>query len=415
MKDKKLPFSLILLLGLTIGFVFLDRQAISFLFPALVKEFSLTNAQVGQIGMFQTLGFGLFALVFSVLADKSGSSSRKRWFILFLLVTAIFSGASALVSTVGLLMVIRFLTGATEGPVYPLMYAMVNTRSPREKYAVNIGIVMMVHTLVAGMLGPILVTQLLVRFNWHLAFVIVSVPALVLAILMGIFLKEDGPGEGLEAKDQEKAKWADFLKLLRYRNVVLCVFLNILAMAALWMFFTFGPLYFVKVGGMPEQSMGLLMAGVGVSCLAWSFLVPFVSNQIGRRPATILFAVLAATPFVALYLSPGPVAQILVMVLGGTIVAFGQLFMAIISVESVPVHLRATSSAFVMCMGELVGGALAPRIVGGLADSQGLPVVMLAGASCLAAALILGFFLVETNPRASRDASPILQPSWIGK
>lgn len=200
MKNEKLRFSVILLFGLTVGFVFLDRQAISFLFPALVQQFGLNNAQVGQIGMVQTLGFAIFALLFSIIADR-----------------------------------------------------------------------------------------------------------------------------------------------------------------------------------------------------------------IGRKPAASLFAVLAAIPFAALYLTCGPVAKILVVVLGGTLMGFTNLHIAIISVESVPVHMRTTASAFVIATGEIAGGALAPRIVGGLADGYGLPVVMLAAVCCLATALVMTFFLLETNPCTVGRVSPVME------
>jgi predicted MFS family arabinose efflux permease len=412
MKNEKLSFGVILLLGLTIGFVFMDRQAIAYLFPTLVNVFGLTNAQVGQIGMYQTLGFAIFAVVFSVISDKLGSRSRKRWLIPLLIVTSIFSGLSGIVPTIGVLLVIRFLTGATEGPAYPFMYSLVYAgSSDRQKYATNIGLVMAIHTLIAGMLGPILVTQFAVRFDWRFAFMLVSVPALVLAILLGIVVKEGPSKNNLQPNDnkQEKAEWRDFGRLLKYRNIILASLIYMCGMGALWIFITFSPLYFVKVGGMSEQSMGILMAFTGVSVLFWSFFVPFISNKIGRTPAAMLFALLAIIPFVALYLSTGLLTRVIVVLLIGILMAFGQLFIAIIAVESVPGNLRATASAFVMAFGEIVGGAVAPRIFGGLADSYGLPIVMVGAASCMAAAFLLSIFVLETNPRSARQSLSSIQ------
>ena len=409
MKNEKMRFSLILMFGLTIGCVMLDRTGVAYLFPPIVKDFGLTNSQVGLISMVQTLAYAIASLFFSVLADKSGSGSRRRWLLPFLILTALFSGASALAMTVGTLVLFRIMLGASEGPIYPFMYATVNARSAPEKYAVNIGIVMTIHTIVASMLGPVFITQILAHSNWKLAFVLISIPTLVLAFFLGMLLKQPRSEEVHLAENVPKTKWSDFPKLLSYRNVVTCALANIVTMGALWTIVTFGPLYFVKIGQMSEQSMGMVMAGFGVSVLVWSYFLPLISDYMGRRFAVVLFAVLSAVPFVALYHGAGPVAKVLFMCLGGIVPVLTQMFIAIVGVESVPTHLRATSAAFILCLGEIVGGAVTPRIVGGLADSQGLPVVMLSTALCLVAVFVFGFFLVETSPRKVRQVFPAME------
>jgi MFS family permease len=409
MKNGNMKFSLTLMFGLTIGCVMLDRQGVAYLFPALVKEFGLTNSQVGLISMVQTLAYAIASLFLSVLADKSGSGSKRRWLLPFLILTAVFSGASALATTVGVLILFRVLLGASEGPVYPFMYASVNARSTPEKYAVNIGLVMMIHTIVAAMLGPVIITQILARSNWKIAFVLISIPTLVLAFFLGMLLKQPSREPEHKAQSIPKTQWSDFPKLLGYRNVILCALANIVTMGALWTIVTFGPLYFVKIGQMTEQSMGMIMAGFGVSVLVWSCFVPLISNYVGRRPTTVLFAALGAVPCVALYYGAGPLATILFMCLGGLAPVMTQMFIAIIGVESVPVQLRATSAALILCVGEVVGGAVTPRIVGGLADSQGLPVVMLSAGFCMVAVIVFSLFLVETSPRRVKQVSPVLE------
>jgi MFS family permease len=72
MKNTNMKFSLTLMFGLTLGCVMLDRQGVAYLFPALVKDFGLTNSQVGFISMVQTLAFAIASLFLSVLADKCG-------------------------------------------------------------------------------------------------------------------------------------------------------------------------------------------------------------------------------------------------------------------------------------------------------------------------------------------------------
>ena len=51
MKKQTYQNSIAVLFALTWGLVLLDRNAIAFLFPVLMKEFNLNNAQTGQIVM----------------------------------------------------------------------------------------------------------------------------------------------------------------------------------------------------------------------------------------------------------------------------------------------------------------------------------------------------------------------------
>ena len=57
MKTRTYQNTIAVLFSLTWGLVLLDRNAISFLFPILMKEFNLNNAQTGQIVMYTGFGF----------------------------------------------------------------------------------------------------------------------------------------------------------------------------------------------------------------------------------------------------------------------------------------------------------------------------------------------------------------------
>jgi predicted MFS family arabinose efflux permease len=411
MKNEKISLPFIVMFGLTAGFVMLDRQGIAYLFPALVKDFALTNSQIGLINMAQTLGCGISCLVVSMLADKSGSGARKSWLIPFVVLSAIFSGLSAMTTSAASLMLVRVFFGISIGPVFPLMYASVNVRSSREKYAVHIAVVMIIMAIVSSMIGPVALTQAMARFTWKSAFLFISIPTLVIGMLLAAVVRDVSPTTGPEEGQAVKIRWSDFPRLLRYRNVILSSVLNLLTMGAMWIFCVFGPLYFLKVANMDEKSMGLLMAEFGLGSLVWSFFVPFVSNVIGRKPAAILFTLLSAVPFVALYYSTGPAAKILLVTLGGIIPVLTQLFIAIIGVESVPLHLRTTSAALVLCVGEVVGGAIVPGVVGKLADGFGSAVFMLCTALCMTAAFLLSFFLLETKPRAAEETPIVVEPN----
>lgn len=72
MKERTYQNSIVTLFALTWGFVLLDRNAISFLFPVLMKTFNFNNAQTGNIVMVTGLGFVISSLFLTPFADRSG-------------------------------------------------------------------------------------------------------------------------------------------------------------------------------------------------------------------------------------------------------------------------------------------------------------------------------------------------------
>ena len=72
MKKQTYQNSIAVLFALTWGLVLLDRNAITSLFPILMKTFNLNNAQTGNVVSVTGYGFVLSSLLITSLADRSG-------------------------------------------------------------------------------------------------------------------------------------------------------------------------------------------------------------------------------------------------------------------------------------------------------------------------------------------------------
>lgn len=156
--DKKYENTIVTLFFLSWGFIFLDRLCISFLLPTIVPEMNLTNAQVGQIGFATTGAYAVASVVFGALIDKSGY--KKKWLIPFVFATAVLSGMSATSQTFTHLLIVRALVGAAEGPILPIMMAMLASASSENTFGRNAGILNSGAAVIAVILGPIIITQL---------------------------------------------------------------------------------------------------------------------------------------------------------------------------------------------------------------------------------------------------------------
>ncbi|MEI3613802.1 MFS transporter [Pseudogracilibacillus sp. SO30301A] len=382
------------LMFLSWGFIFLDRTALSHITPSLVEELRLNNGQIGQINMWQTIGYAVAGPIIAILSDKSGK--RKSFLVAAMLSTAFFSILSAFANTYTSLLIARLLLGMSEGPILPLAMAMVAAASFPGRFGRNAGIVNTGVSVIALTIGPIIVTQVIAATNWHWAFIIVSLPSIILALLVWKFTTEVKLVEAKAENHQSKKRFAEIFK---FRNVAVSIFIAIFCMGSYWILLSFAPLYLTSIGQYSLENMGFIMSLMGLAGIFTCVFVPLISDFFGRKSVLILFAFLASLAPIGLVLFPSIfIGPLLLILFGGLMGAIAPIYMNIIPEETMPVHLTATTSALIIGVGEIIGAF----IVGGtgtISNSLGLPFVMIVAAVSAIIMALIGFGLIETNPR----------------
>src|SRR4051812_10733550 len=113
--------ALVVILGLTFGVVFFDRQAASNLMPYIKPGLGLDNTQVGTIGSVLSFTWAASALLVGMLSDRTGS--RKSILIACVVGFSICSAISGLAHSFTVLAASRFFMGLLEGGVMPICLA----------------------------------------------------------------------------------------------------------------------------------------------------------------------------------------------------------------------------------------------------------------------------------------------------
>jgi MFS transporter, ACS family, hexuronate transporter len=404
MKTRTYQNSIAVLFSLTWGLVLLDRNAISFLFPILMKEFNLNNAQTGQIVMVTGFGFVISSIFITSLADKSGL--KKLWLVPVIILSGIFSGATAVASSLTVMLIVRFLTGFADGPIYPLMTSVLKVQGDPKRFASYIGLTQFSIGLIAMILGPTLTIQLALHLDWHYAFIFTSLPAVIVGIIIWFVLKETGPvpaDSGITAPAANQAgyegamKWEDVPKIFKNRNCRLSYFANVMVMVGFWGLVSFGTTYWVKEGGLTLSQTGYMSSISGIIGLGWAIVIPIILDRIGRKLSASIFTLYITVSMIIIYLTQGLIAQIAYVFVIGCCGFVSVLFVVIICQESVSPAIAATTSAIGMATGELFGTAIAPRILGSLGDMYGLRTIFLVGAISTVIAFFTTFRLTETR------------------
>ena len=404
MQKKTYQNTIAILFALAWGFVILDRQAITFLFPILMEIFGLSNAQTGEIVMVTGLGFVISSLFLTPLADRTGL--KKVWLVPVVILAGVFSGSTALAGSLMVMLIVRFLTGFADGPAYPLMTSVLTIQGDPKRFASYIGLMQFSIGLIAMVLGPILTIQLAEHLNWHYAFIFTSLPTVIIGILIWVVLKEVKPAGmkvGEEKASQEPAagdtamKWKDVPKIFAYRNCTLSYIANVLVMVGFWSVVSFGTTYWVNEGGLTLEQTGWMTSISGIVGLGWALVIPILLDRLGRKPSSSILTLYSAASMFIIYANQGLLAQTAFVLVIGCCGFLSALFVVIICQESVPPAIAATTTAIGMATGELIGTTIAPRILGELGDMYGLRTIFLVAGISTTIAFLLTFGLTETR------------------
>ncbi|HBT20535.1 MAG TPA: MFS transporter [Peptococcaceae bacterium] len=433
------PFHYRLLIVCGIGWLFdaMDVGLISFVLPAVGKEWNLSAAQMGALGSIGLLGMGLGAVIGGTLSDRFG---RKRIFTY----TLVFYGAATFMAGLSdsylQLLFWRFLVGLGLGAEIPVVFTLMSEFSParyRGRMTVLLESFWALGWIAAALIGYLVVP----RWGWRLAFFIGALPALYSAVLRqtlpesprylekignfkaaeavvavvekssGIFgdrVKEAVSGTAEKGEAEVKAAFRD-LWSRRYFRRTLCLWL-------LWFGINFS--YYGIVTWLPS-----LMVGKGFTIIKsfeyvlimtlgqvpGYFSAAYLVERIGRKATLVSYLTLSAAAAYMFSLSSTTKEIIFwgVAVYFFNLGAWGVLYAY--TPELYPTSIRATGAGWASFCGR-IGAILAPFIVGQMIILMGqkaaYPVIFFLFTAVFAAAalgmLVLG---IETKGKTLEELS----------
>lgn len=390
------------LLSLNFGILFFDRNALNFLMPFVQPDLQLSNTQVGMFSSALSLTWALSGLAVGRISDKLGS--RKPVIVVATVAFCLCSFISGAASSFLMLLGARLLMGAAEGGVMPVSHSMIVAEVAPERRGLAMGVAQNLGSNLLGSgLAPLLLVPVAVAVGWRTGFYLAALPGLVTAALIWFTLREP-PAE----VHDEAAPTVTLREAFRHRNVILCALISILLVSYLVVCWAFMPLFLTRARGFDPETMGWLMATLGISAGLGSFVVPAISDAIGRRPVMIFFSFLGVIlPLAGLYYQGSTVMLAAIFFFGWGLNGLFPMFMATIPAESVDPRLTATLTGVVMGTGEVLGGVLAPFMAGALADIYGLAAPLWLMLVCAVLAGICTLGLIESAPRVvARRAAP---------
>jgi predicted MFS family arabinose efflux permease len=348
---------------------FVDRQILTILGKPIADELGFSDT---QLGLLTGPAFAIFyATVGIPIARWADVGVRRSIIALALLVWSGMTALTAGASTFTQLALARIGVGVGEAGCSPPSHSLISDVFPIERrgtalaiYALGIPIGGALGSLLGGWLGQL--------YGWRIAFLVVGLPGVVLALIVRLTLREP-PRAAVHKRDSVREV---FSFMLRRR-----AFVHMSAGAALHAFYGYGaasfiPVFLMRVHGFQLGELGTWLAAIGLTTgVLGTYLGGAISDRLGAKDVRWYMGVpaigtLIGLPFTFLfYLWPEGRTALLFSVPGAMrgAIYLGPTFAMTQSL--VLPHMRALASAILLFIINLVGLGLGPWFVGMLSDA----------------------------------------------
>ncbi|MDP4222351.1 MAG: MFS transporter [Bacteroidota bacterium] len=185
----RMSWPIVIMLSATATAGYICRVNISTAAPLLMKEFGLTQIQMGSIFSSFLLGYALFQVPSGIVSDRFGARRVLAfvtwlWAIVSIVQTIVGWGPfnMGLTLSIPLFMIFRFLLGITASPTYPASAQGVSKWIlPHYQGRAN-GIVI-ASIGIGSALAPPMVSNIMIKLGWRTALIASALPALIIALI----------------------------------------------------------------------------------------------------------------------------------------------------------------------------------------------------------------------------------------
>ena len=355
-------------------FNFIDRQILSILLEPIKQDLGLSDSALGMLTGF---AFALFYATLGIPIARFADRSKRRNLIAWALaIWSAMTAVSGLAQNFWHLLLARIGVGVGEAGCSPPAHSMLADYFPTENRATALGIYSL--GIPFGILfGFIAGGWLNEFFGWRVAFFIVGVPGLLLAILVRFTLREPprGMAEGRVADEEQPTIMETFRFLWSKRS-----FRHMAVGGGLTAFVGYGvitwvPSFLIRSYGMSTGDVGTYLGlilgipgGIGIA------LGGYLADRYGARDTRwylwiVSVALIASMPlFFGVYLSNTAFASLMFLILP---ILLGNFYQATTFSQTqglVSLRMRSVAAAVLLFILNMIGLGAGPQAVGILSD-----------------------------------------------
>lgn len=395
---------------------FVDRTVLTGMLPLIKKEWDLADGQLGLLVSAYVATYMLFSPLFGWLGDRR----TRKWIAgAGVAVWSVCTVASALAQSFGQLYALRMILGIGEASYAAIAPTMIADLYPPRSRSKVLGFFYMAIPL-GHALGYILGGQLGTHFGWRVAFLMVGLPGLMMALAM-LFVREPRRGQSENVGREELSEHLKTPPPVRaYRELAFNRSYVYVTLGMIFMMFSthalaaWMPTYFYRFKGIDlEQSDMYFGLALLVGGIAGIFLGSWFADRLQTRLKSAYCLVSGVCMLMCI-----PCA-IVALYSGNPLIYWSAAFMAIfflfvnqgptnaVLINVVTPNIRVGAFAINIFLTHALGDLFSPAIVGWVSDKANLQVALLTVAP-LAIALSGAAWLMGMRHQAP-DTEKVIQ------
>ena len=355
---------------------FVDRQIFSILIEPIRLEIHLSDTQLGLLG---GIAFAIFYTFAGIpIARWADVGVRKNIVALALVIWSVMTMFTSTAKGFGTLLIARVGVGIGEAGCSPPIHSLISDMYPEEEratalstYALGIPIGAAIGTLLGGWIGE--------YFGWRMAFMVVGLPGIIVAIVVFFTVREPPRGHSEPDHVQVQKDLVPLADTLRFLWS-LRAFRHLSFAGALHAFVGYGvglfiPAFFMRVHGFGLAETSTYLFLIGLTGMIGTYLGGYLGDRMGRKDKRWYMGVpgiatIISVPFAVLFYTTGDPMLAIVLAIPGAIL--GPMYLGptfAMTQTLVPPAMRSTASAILLFVLNLIGLGLGPVFAGFLSDT----------------------------------------------
>lgn len=375
-----------------------DVMLYALVLAVLMTDLGMDKATGGSLASLTLVASAIGGVLFGVIADRFG---RVRALVMSILIYSVFTAACGFAQTVRQLAVFRVFLGIGMGGEWASGAALVSETWPSEHRGKALGL--MQSSWAIGYAGAAAVTAIVLPiWGWRAVFFVGILPA-----LFTLWIRRDVAEPEIWRARVESGKPRGSLRDI-FRGSLLpltiaLTLMNACIMFAWWGFNLWIPAYLslpINQGGIGLSAYAMSGFVIAMQVGMWCGYVTFgfASDIFGRKRTYVIYVLTAALLILAYTSTRSPAA---LLVLGPLVAFFGTGSFSgfgAVTAEIYQTDIRATAQGFTYNIGRLAS-ALAPFVVGSLADTHGFEVALSISSIAFVLAGVSWIWIPETKGR----------------
>ena len=355
-------------------FNFIDRQILSILLEPVKADLGLSDTAMGMLTGF---AFAMFYATLGIpIARYADRSNRRNLIALALGIWSFFTALSGVAQNFWHLLAARIGVGVGEAGCSPPAHSMIADYYPAEQRATALGIYSLGIPIgiMFGLFAGGWINEL---FGWRMAFFVVGVPGIILALVVRFSLAEPprGMAEGRADSGTQPGVGETLAYLWQKKSFRHMSFAAALTAFVGYGFVTWAPAFLIRSFGMGTGEIGTwfglilgIPGGIGIVMGGW------LADKFGAKDPkwylwTTAIALILVTPFnIVVYLATDSTMALLGMIIP---VLLGNFYQATTFSQTQGIselRMRAVAAGILLFIINIIGLGFGPQVVGVISD-----------------------------------------------